>query len=140
MKKILVVGLVLILFGMISIPSISAAERDAETPSDKKPCNQPLLIIEIDGFSVTITNIGNESAFNIEVHMWFEGMVFVGSAFTSTKESLGPGESMTVGPGLVFGFGPVIFHVEVTYDGMIEPVTASVKGFMLGPFFFVLQH
>ena len=127
---------IFVLFGILFTPIVSAANNSLESNFVSEANTQPLLEVIIEGFSVTITNIGNETAYNIQVHMWFEGLVFVGSDKSAHKDSLAPGESMTVGPGLIFGIGPAIFHVEVTYDGMIEPATDEARGFLLGSFFF----
>ena len=142
MKKLLVIGILFIIVGMIFSPAISASSADeSEEESDAGKVNQPLLIVEIIssgyyGFIIKITNIGDEAATNIQTTISLSGMIFIGKEISAPpRDRLEPGESMTVDAifGLIFGIGPVEIIVTVTYDGMIEPAVDSAEGFMLGP-------
>jgi len=54
-------------------------------------------------------------------------LVFIGKHSEGTIDTLNPGESVTVGPGLVFGIGPTTITVNA------GGVTATASGFVLGP-------
>jgi len=144
MKKLLIIGTLFLLLGMIAAPIAFASSIDeSEEGANAGTANQPLLIVEIItsgyGYKITITNIGDEPATNLCITIYLSGWIFVGghSVFNPTDQ-LDPGETITVSaPGLVFGIGPVEITVTVTYDGMIEPASDSIEGFMLGPFFFI---
>ncbi len=93
----------------------------------------PAPIISIEkisgGFGVkaTIANIGTLPAENVNWKVEISGMVFIGKSTEGTIDVLNPGESKDVGPGFVFGIGPVT--ITVTADG----VSKTAEGFMLGP-------
>lgn len=132
MKKILVIGIILVLSGMISTPIISAS-NNPESGSKVERNYQPLLTVEFKGSSIVITNIGDKPANNVAVQVSFEGLIFIGKDSTNSIGTIMPGEEYTSALGFVFGIGPVTIHVEVTYDDMLEPATAQATGFMLGP-------
>jgi len=132
MKKVWVIGIILILFGLVFTPVISASNNNSESSSKVGRNYQPLLIVEFKGSSIVIKNIGDEPANNVVVHVWFDGLIFVNKDITGFIDTIGSGESYTFSWGFVFGIGPVTIHVEVTYDGMLEPATAQATGFMLG--------
>ncbi|MFO8132506.1 MAG: sialidase family protein [Thermoplasmatota archaeon] len=94
----------------------------------------PSAILEITGLSggfgvsATITNSGTVAAENVEWAVELSGPVFVGASTSGTIDQLGPGESATVGPGLVLGVGPTT--ITVTAGGS----STSASGFVLGPF------
>ena len=136
MKKVLVIGISMIIVGMIFVPITSAVDNDESEKSENelyiRLINQPILFVEIDGLSVTITNIGNETAINVVCEMWFEGLVFIGKSTSAILARLEPGESWgPIHPGLIFGFGPVVYHVYVSADN-VDPFEFDINGFMLG--------
>ena len=131
MKKIWEIIVILILFEMVLNPVTSAVDNESDSKFEES--NQPCLEVEFKGSSIIITNCGEEPVNNVEVHVWFEGLVFINKDITGTIATIMPGESYTFSWGLVFGIGPVIIHVEVTCNGLSEPVTAQAAGFMLGP-------
>ena len=92
----------------------------------------PAPIIKIDlagGFGVkaNVCNEGSEAAENVPWSVDLTGLVFVGKHSEGTIDTLNPGESVTVGPGLVFGFGPT------TITANVGGTTATASGFVLGP-------
>ena len=94
------------------------------------PLPAPKIEISITGgFGVkaTIANTGLEAAKNIDWSVDLSGLVFVGKHTEGTIDELAPGESVEVGPGFVFGFGPTT--ITVTAGG----TTATASGFILGP-------
>jgi len=94
------------------------------------PLPAPIIGVSISGgFGVkaTISNTGTEAAENLAWTVDLSGLVFLGKHSEGTIASLEPGASETVGPGLVFGIGPTTITVNA------GGVTATAKGFVLGP-------
>ncbi len=94
------------------------------------PLPAPIITIGISGgFGVkaTISNEGTEAAENLDWSVDLSGLVFIGKHSEGTIDTLNPGESVTVGPGLVFGIGPTTITVNA------GGVTATASGFILGP-------
>jgi len=94
------------------------------------PLPAPIITIGISGgFGVkaTISNEGTEAAENLDWSVDLSGAVFIGKHAEGTIDTLNPGESVTVGPGLVFGIGPTTITVNA------GGVTATASGFVLGP-------
>jgi len=94
------------------------------------PLPAPIITIGISGgFGVkaTISNEGTEAAENLAWSVDLSGLVFIGKHAEGTIDTLNPGESVTVGPGLVFGIGPTTITVNA------GGVTKTAKGFVLGP-------
>ena len=94
------------------------------------PLPAPIITIGISGgFGVkaTISNEGTEAAENLDWSVDLSGAVFIGKHAEGTIDTLNPGDSVTVGPGLVFGIGPTTITVNA------GGVTKTASGFVLGP-------
>jgi len=90
----------------------------------------PIIKVSISGgFGVkaNVCNEGTEAAENVPWSVDLTGLVFVGKHAEGTIDALNPGDCTTVGPGLVFGFGPTTITVNV------GGTTATANGFVLGP-------
>jgi len=90
----------------------------------------PIIKVSISGgFGVkaNVCNEGTEAAQNVPWSVDLSGLVFVGKHAEGTIDTLNPGDCTTVGPGLVFGFGPTTITVNV------GGTTATANGFLLGP-------
>ena len=90
----------------------------------------PIIKVSISGgFGVkaNVCNEGTEAAQNVPWSVDLTGMVFLGKHAEGTIDTLNPGDCTTVGPGLVFGFGPT------TITATVGGKTATASGFVLGP-------
>ena len=90
----------------------------------------PIITVSLaGGFGVkaTICNEGTEAAENLAWSVDLSGLVFMGGHTEGTIDELAPGECQTVGPGLVFGFGPTTITVNA------GGATKTASGFILGP-------
>lgn len=79
------------------------------------------------GVKATVSNIGAAPAKNVKWSIDIDGFVIIGKHSEGTIDTLNPGESKTVGPTLVLGFGPV------TITAKADGATKTASGFMLGP-------
>ena len=61
-------------------------------------------------------------------------LVFLGKSTLSIIEDLPPGACITIGPIIIFGFGPFTITIEISYDDVTISETFNV--FLLG--FFVI--
>jgi len=105
-------------------------ERNGNKDIYFAPLPAPIITVGISGgFGVkaTISNEGTEAAENLAWSVDLSGLVFIGKHSEGTIDTLNPGESVTVGPGLVFGIGPTTITVNA------GGVTATASGFVLGP-------
>ena len=90
----------------------------------------PIIKVSISGgFGVkaNVCNEGTEAAQNVPWSVDLTGLVFLGKHAEGTIDTLNPGDCTTVGPGLVFGFGPT------TITATVGGKTATASGFVLGP-------
>jgi len=94
------------------------------------PLPAPIITISISGgFGVKaiLSNEGSEAAENLAWSVDLSGLVFIGKHAEGTIDTLNPGDSVKVGPALVFGIGPTT--ITVSAGG----TTKTASGFVLGP-------
>lgn len=140
MKKIWVIGVMLVLIGTMIVPSVSSGAIDDPEKSDpnEKEVYQPKLEIRItDSATVEITNVGDEPVIDIECEVWFDGLVLLGDSSMKINGEFLPGKTHTVKLGLVFGIGRAVMHACATASNVDETVCDELGLFILGTFIFI---
>jgi hypothetical protein len=95
-----------------------------------------LVIGEITGgfgLKVTISNVGNAPAENVEWSIDLEGGIVLLGSHTENIENIEAESSITINSGFGFGFGRVSIIVTV------GDISETASGFMLGPFILNVQ-
>ena len=129
MKKIVVL-MISVMLSSLFIPSISG-ESTHKDPSDVTITMDDSLIPRFE-----ICNEGDKTITDITVTITIDNpLVFLGGATQSIIENLPPGACITIGPIIIFGFGPTLITIEISYDDVIISETFNV--FLLG--FFVIH-
>ena len=137
----MVIGIMLVLVGMMSVPSVYSGAIDDLEKSDpnEREVYQPKLEVLIAGIGeVIISNVGDEPVIDIECEIWFDGgLVILGDKSIKMDGELLPGESTSVRLGLVLGFGFVTMNACATASNVDETICDELSIFILGTFIFV---
>ncbi len=94
---------------------------DVSRPMDSMKHSSKLQRKAVLGFSFTIKNIGNYTAWNVTSDFTVSGgFVFIGKHFGTTGSDLQPGEEITLRTGLILGFGKVMITLRVAAANVKE--------------------
>ena len=128
MKKIIVI-MISVMLSLLLMPSISG-ENTLNDPPD--------LTITMEGGFIPrfeICNEGDTSITDITFTLTIDSsLVFLGGTTQTTIGDLLPGECITIGAMIIFGFGPFTITIEISYDDVT--ISQTFRVFMLG--FFVI--